>query len=542
MSRRIPSRRASKTQKCLWTDGLPHQAPDPPGILPPPILWTALALWAVCLSGCTPCSQYFRNGFKVGPNYGRPPAPVAERWIDAADQRVRSVSTDESRWWTVFNDPVVNDLVQAAYRQNLSLRQAGFRVLEARAQLGVAVGQLAPQAQENTGSYTANGVSLNVANREFTRDRWFGQWDYGFNLSWELDFWGRFRRAVEASEASLDASVEQYDDVLVTLLADVVSNYVQYRTVEQRIAYAQDNVCLQGKILELATARFRGGMTSELDVHQAQSDLSSTEALIPQLRLLRREANNRLCILLGTPPENLQQRLGNGPIPAALQGVAVGIPAELLRRRPDVRRAERLAAAQSARIGVAQADLYPQISLDGTLAYGSQEFGNLLAGNSFSGSVGPGFRWNILNYGRIINNVRGQDASFQEMVVAYQQTVLRANEEVENGLARFLEAQEEVRALANSVSEARKSVEQALAQYEGGLTDFNRVAVLQERLVQRQDQLAQAQGDVALGLVSVYRALGGGWQIRLTAPSPDAPELPAPGEEDGLPLPPDQPT
>lgn len=491
--------------------------------------WQVAWILVVCLVGLTGCSswtQYLHNGFKVGPDYGRPPAPVAQQWIDAADQRVRSVSADEELWWTVFNDPALNDLVQSAYQQNLSLREAGFRVLEARAQLGITVGQLAPQTQANTGGYSASGLSHNVANRAYTPERWFSQWDYGFNLSWELDFWGRFRRAVESSEATLDASVEQYDDVLVTLLGDVATNYVQYRTVEQRLACAQQNLRVQQKILELAAARFRGGMTSELDVHQAQSDLSSTEALISQLRVLRREANNRLCILLGSPPESLEQRLGTGPIPTAPPSVAVGIPVDLLRRRPDVRRAERLAAAQSAKIGVAQADLYPHVFINGSLGYGSQDLDNLFTGNSFNGSIGPGFQWNILNYGRILNNVRSQDASFQELVVAYQQTLLKANEEAENGLVGFLEAQQQVLALTRSVVEAQKSVEQAMAQYEGGLTDFNRVAVLQERLVQRQDQLAQAQGDIALALVRVYRALGGGWQIRLGTARADAPELP----------------
>jgi outer membrane protein TolC len=213
----------------------------------------------------------------------------------------------------------------------------------------------------------------------------------------------------------------------------------------------------------------------------------------------------------------LQDQLGTGSIPSAPSSVAVGIPAELVRRRPDVRRAEREAASQSAQIGVAEADFYPQFSISGALGWGSQDLGSLFASNSFKGSVGPQFRWHILNYGRILNNVRFQDARFQELVAAYQQALLKANEEVENGLARFLESQEETRALTESVNAAKKSVQDAMAQYKAGMTDFNRVAVLQERLVQRQEKLAQAKGAVALGLVEVYRALGGGWQIRMEA-------------------------
>ena len=307
----------------------------------------------------------------------------------------------------------------------------------------------------------------------------------------------------------------------------MAANYVQYRTVEQRIGYAEENVRVQQKILELATARFRGGQTSELDVNQAQSDLSNTESLIPRLRISLREANNRLCILLGMPPEDLQNQLGSGSIPTVSSSVAAGIPAELLYRRPDVRRAERQAAAQSAQIGVAEADFYPQVEIDGTLGWGSAHFGSLFDADSFKGSVGPGFRWHILNYGRILNNVRYQDARFQELVATYQQTLLKANEEVENGLVRFLESQEEVRALTKSVEAAKKSVEEAIAQYQGGLTDFNRVAVLQERLVQRQEEFAKAQGAIALGVIAVYRALGGGWQIRCAAPGEEVSESPS---------------
>jgi len=460
------------------------------------------------------------NGFKIGPNYCEPPAPVAETWIDADDERIGGESAADAHWWSVFDDPVLNELIESAYQQNLTLREAGFRILEARAQLGIAHGQLFPQLQTNSGAFSARGVSVNVANRSATPERWYDQWDEGFDFAWELDFWGRFRRAIEASEATLDASVAQYDDVLVTLMGDVAANYIQYRTAEQRIGYAEENVRVQRKILELARARFQGGQTSELDVHQAQSDLSSTEALIPRLRITQREANNRLCVLLGTPPEDLQNQLGTGSIPTAPPEIAVGIPAELLRRRPDVRRAERQAAAQCAQIGVAEADLYPQFILNGSLGWGAENLANLFDSASLKGSIGPGFRWHLLNYGRIVNNVRYQDARFHELVTAYQQTLLKANEEVENGLNRFLESQDETQALTTSADAASKSVTEAIAQYQGGLTDFNRVAVLQERLVQRQEQLAQAKGEIAVGLVQVYRALGGGWQIRCAPPGP----------------------
>ena len=511
------------------------------------VAWWALpGALALSICGCTTLDEYVHNGFKVGPNYKRPPAPVAQRWIDADDVRVRSESEDDSHWWTVFNDPVLSDLVLTAYRQDLTLREAGYRVLEARAQLGIAVGELFPQYQVMNGSAQSKGVSVQVANRSATPQRWFGQWDYGFALSWELDFWGRFRRAIESAEDTLDASVENYDDVLVTLIGDVASTYVQYRILEQQIAYARQNVKLQTEILGIATARFKGGQTSELDVNQAQSELSATEALIPQLEIALRQANDRLCVLLGIPPEDLRAKLGTAPIPTAPTSVAVGIPAELLRRRPDVRRAERQAAAQCALIGVAEADFYPSISLNTTFGWSSLELKDLFAHGAFRGNVGPSFQWDILNYGRILNNVRKQDAAFQALVVSYQNTALKANGEVEDGLIQFLKSQEETRYFMRSVEAEGKAVQEAIAQYKGGLVDFNRVAVISRDLVSRQEQLAQAQGDIALGLVKVYKALGGGWQIRcdggavdgtMSVPAPVQAPAPAKGGPAPAPVP-----
>jgi NodT family efflux transporter outer membrane factor (OMF) lipoprotein len=484
-----------------------------------------LGALAASACGCTSVSDYIHNGFKVGPNFKRPPAPVAEHWIDANDARVRSETEDDSHWWTVFHDPVLSDLVQFTYRQNLTLREAGFRVLQARAQLGIAKGELFPQTQVMNGGETNKGVSVNVANRVATPQRWFGQWDYGFGLSWELDFWGRFRRAIEASEDTLDASIENYDDVLVTLISDVATNYVQYRTLQQSLAYVQQNVKLQTQVLGIAKARFQGGQTSELDVNQAQANLSATELQVPQLEAQIRVAANQLCVLLGTPPEDLTAKLGAAPIPTAPDSVAVGIPGDLLRRRPDVRRAEREAAAQSAEIGIAEADFYPQISLNATWGWSAQELKDLFAHGSFRGTVGPAFQWEILNYCRILNNVRLQDAKFQELVSKYQQTALQANAEVENGLTNFLNAQKEAVYAKESVDAEVKSLKDAIVQYQNGLVDFNRVALIEEQLVNRQDQLAKVQGSVALGLIQVYKALGGGWQIRCDA-APAAPGAP----------------
>jgi NodT family efflux transporter outer membrane factor (OMF) lipoprotein len=478
------------------------------------------ALLLTC--GCTSISDYVHNGFKVGPNYERPPAPVEKTWIDGDDVRIRTESDDLSAWWKVFNDPALDSLICLAYQQNLTLREASFRVLEARAQLGIAVGNLFPQTQAMTGSYTRNAISVATANTNAITSgkRWFQQWNYGFNLAWEIDFWGRLRRAVEASEATLDASIEDYDDVLVTLLGDVATNYVQLRTFEQRIVYAKSNVEIQRETLKIVEGGFKAGTVNELDVSQARSTLEQTEADIPALEAAARLVNNQLCILLGIPPEDLHAKLGTGPIPTAPTEVAAGIPAELLRRRPDIRRAERQAAAQSALIGFTEAEFYPHISFNGTMSWSAQRIKDLIQERSVTGTLGPAFTWNILNYGRILNDVRFQDARFQELVAAYQNAVLAAQREVENGLVTFTKAQERAKLQGSSVTDAEKAVKIALAQYTAGVIDLTRVTLLQQTLVQQQDTLAQAQGDIGLGLVQVYEALGGGWQLRLTGCEP----------------------
>jgi NodT family efflux transporter outer membrane factor (OMF) lipoprotein len=486
--------------------------------------------------GCTSWREYVNNGFKVGPNYQRPPAPVAKEWIDAGDQRVRTESDDLSKWWTVFNDPVLDSLICDAYRQNLSLRVAGMRVLQAQAQFAIDVGNLLPQTQAATGGFNWNGLSQNSANNFLTFSgpssgsgvsipifkRWYGQWDQGFNLSWELDFWGRFRRAVEADSASLNASVENYDDVLVTLLGQVATNYAQMRITEQRIKYAQENVELQTETLQIVEARFKRGTVTKLDVAQATSTLEQTRATIPELRISLRLFNNQLCILLGIPPEELRAKLGPKPIPTAPVEAAIGIPADLLRRRPDVRRAERQAASQSAQIGVAESEFYPHIAINGTWEYSAEFFKDLWTSKAMAGSVGPTFTWNILNYGRILNGVRLQDAKFQELVASYQNTVLSAGQDVENGLVTFLEGQQRTKFQAASVKAAEEAVQIAVAQYKAGTVDFTRVTQLEQNLVTQQDTLAQAQGEIVTGLIQVYKALGGGWQIREHGCTPTA--------------------
>ena len=484
------------------------------------------ALQAV--AGCTSVGDYVRNGLRVGPDYRRPAAPVADDWIDSTNPRLEAGSADYRQWWTIFRDPVLDQLVELAYRQNITLQEAGFRMLEARELRAVVAGSLFPQTQDLFGELTQTQRS--AATATFRRSssaievgnvglRNFSNWRLGTSLAWELDFWGRFRRAIEAADARLNSSIENYDDVLVLLIAEVATAYVDYRTVEQRLTFARGNADIQKESARITDVRRANGwIDSEVDAPQANSNLARTLAAIKALEIARRQHANRLCVLLGMPPHDLDYLLGGSqPVPVAPENVAIGVPAELLRRRPDVRRAERLAAALNAEIGVAQANLYPRIAINGSMAFEAAQFNNLLSADAWTGTVGPAFRWNVLNYGRLLHTVRLQDARFQQQVAVYQQTVLRANEEAENAIVAFLNYHDQLKLLEESVREATEAVRVAQAKYREGERnfDFNRVFTVEQLLITQQDQLATAQGNLANSLIGLYRSLGGGWEIRL---------------------------
>src|ERR1700722_1411294 len=501
--------------------------------LPNRIIKSGLACALLLSSGCmTSPGDWVRNGFKVGPNYSPPPAPVAKDWIDANDPAVQPRQIDQ--WWHVFQDPKLDWLIDTAYKNNPNLRAVGMRVLEARAEQAIAVGNFFPQTQQATGQYS----HVNLSHNSFNNPAAIGEglppgapvpsllgndyddWSAGFNLSWEVDFWGRFRRAIESANANLDASDANYDAALVTLLADVATNYVEYRIAQQRIKIARDNVQIQDGVVALAENRFKIGTTTELDLQQARTILEQTRSTTPALQIALGKANDQLCTLIGVPPRGLGPDLGDGtalganPMANVPTWVATGIPADLLRRRPDIRSAECQVAAQSALIGVAEADLYPMFSIDGTLGWEAADFDKLFESKSFFGNISPGFQWNILNYGRIENNVRAQQAKTQELAAAYQNQVLTAAQEVQTSLRGFLCSREQVDALALSVKAAVRATEVGVGQYKGGTVDFTTVFQFQTSEVNVQDELAVAQGNVALNLINVYRALGGGWEIR----------------------------
>ncbi len=468
---------------------------------------------------------FLLSGCMVGPDFVKPDAQVEEEWLQQQESRIKSESVDFSDWWTVFNDPLLNRLIDIASQQNLDLQNAGLRILEARAQLGIAIGSQYPQGQQISGEANANQLSENAPNGAGA-DKFFYNYQLGFDAAWELDFWGRFRRGIESANASLYSTLADYDDILVSLIAEVARTYFDIRTFEQRLAVARENVELQKKSLDIAAARYEGGVADQLDVTQAKALLKQTQATIPPLEAGLRQSKNALAILLGILPTEVQDILGPpNPIPTAPIEVAVGIPAELLRRRPDIRLAEFQAAAQSAQIGIAKADLYPSFSLVGSIGLQSSDKGGLLSNNAnfsdlfTSGGItyfiGPTLQLPILNYGRLKNNVRVQDARFQQLVVNYQNTVLRAFQDVEDATVGFLRTQEQKTFLSESVEQYKLSVELSLIQYSEGLTDFQRVIDAQRNLARQQDVFASATGAVGTNLIALYKALGGGWELRL---------------------------
>jgi len=476
------------------------------------IHWIFAAAFLLPMSACT-----------IGPDFTAPIAPLADKFRDVDNRSVKSGPHEYERWWEGFRDPTLNKLIQIAYNQNLTLLSAGTRVLQARAVLGISIGVSYPQVQQGAGSVVYNRTSAatplsgpNATPSYFWTDAVAAQ------AAWELDFWGKFRRGIESADGAYLASIASYDNVLVSLLGDVTATYVGIRTTEQLIAIARANVRRQEQALSIAQAKYKGGGASELDVFQATNVLEQTRASIPLLTIQLQQGENALCVLLGVPPQSLGMVLSRsvGRIPSPPRTVVVGIPADLLRRRPDVRAAELAALAQSAQIGVALTQLYPAISITGTFggAAGTANghtLGDVVSWKGVAYAAGPSFQWNLLNYGQITNNVRLQDAKLQQLLVDYQNTVLSAQQEVDNGLVNFIQSRNQAEFLRRSVEAARGAMRIATEQYQQGGVSFTTVLTSEENLLQAENTFTAALANVPLGLTAVFRALGGGWQIRV---------------------------
>lgn len=475
-------------------------------------LAATLVLTAATLAGCM-----------VGPDFERPEAPTLGSWSQGAGLEIdkktgfttRSAAVND--WWTLFDDPVLTGLINEAYADNLELEAAGARVYQARAQLGIVRGELFPQQQQASAGYRGFEFSSNNSLVQEIRnfipiDNSFNTYSVGFDAGWEIDIWGQIRRNVQSAEANLLYQIASYDDALVTLTGDIAATYVSVRELQGLIAIARANAALQKQSLDLARVKLDGGTATRLDVDEATAAYNQTLAAIPQYEAALAQAKNALGVLVGVVPGELDKRLNTrNPLPRVPAEVAVGVPADMLRRRPDIRAAEYLAAAQSAQIGVAQADLYPAFTIGGAVAVKSSDVGNLFSKGSFDGFINPQFTWNFLNYGRIRNNVRVQDAEFQQLLLNYQNTVLSAYAEVETALVGFLKAKEQTLYLRRSVDASRRAEAEVIDQYRDGTASYDRVIDAQRSLLLSQTRLLAARADTLSNLISVYKGLAGGW-------------------------------
>ncbi len=456
-------------------------------------------------------------GCKVGPEFHKPSAPVKNDWSLANHQRMQGESARIDSWWLHFEDPILHQLIYESLAQNFTLREAGERILEARARRDVAAGNMYPQVQAANGAYSKSRLSTNTANffsfpGVFSPNINPENWSVGVAAAWELDFWGKYRRAIEAADASLNATCAAYDEARVLMLAEVAQSYIELRTLEYRIVLAQQNLDVQRRTLELASKKKEAGLGTGLDIAQAESNVGQTASVIPTLEIARRQANNTLCVLLGRPPADLCSELGmTAQIPRPPHNLAFGIPADLLRRRPDIRRAEFELASQSARIGIAESEFYPHISLTGNIGFAAEDFGKVFNSNSQNAFISPGFTWNLLNYGRIKNNVKAEEAAFRALCFAYKDSVLRAAREAENAQVAYVLGFDRADALNQAVKGAKDAVTKSESLYNTGSIDFGRVYVLQAELLLQQDELAVAEGEISQSLVQLFKALGGGW-------------------------------
>ncbi|WP_432720993.1 TolC family protein [Jeongeupia wiesaeckerbachi] len=461
----------------------------------------AIALLGVTLAGCT----------ALGPDYVRPGSPVPEDWQSSALKALPVGEKVQADWWRNLADPVLDALIDEALQRNHQVRIAGLRIIEARAQLGIADSTMYPQVQQLSGS--ALGVDHRVSGGSSSR---FMQYDAAFNMGWELDFWGRFRRGIEAADASYLARLAQYDDLQVLMAAQVAEVYVNIRTLEARLKIAQDNAAIQRRSLDITEKLFKSGNDSELDVQQAKTQYLSTVASIPPLEASLRKAQNALSILLARPPGPPPELASDtGRIPEPALGIAVDLPATALLRRPDVRVAEMQLAAQSAQIGIAETELYPSLSLLGSLGLSAS---SLATPTSTDLGIGPSLKWNVFDYGRLRNAVRVQDARYQQLIEQYQDSVLQAARDVDDSAMAYAKNIEQIALLEQGEQAARRSLDIANIQYREGMADFQRVLDAQRALFSQQERVVSNRGNVVLSLIALYKAMGGGWQSARTRP------------------------
>ncbi|MCP3866829.1 MAG: efflux transporter outer membrane subunit [Gammaproteobacteria bacterium] len=468
-----------------------------------PLRYAALLCAGLTLNACT----------TLGPDYQEPEVHWIEDWKTVLHGRPgepEELSEADLRfWWEVFDDPALNQLIERARSESPTLRIAGLRILESRAQLGIAASTLYPQQQQIGG-----GIGY-IYNKQYGGDlprdnQSFVGYQAGFNLGWELDFWGRFKRGIESADAAFFASVANQQDAQVLLSAQVADLYYAYRTTQWRIVIAEENAAIQKRSYEITDRVYKSGEKSELDLQQARTQYLATLSTIPSLQITLVQTRNALNALLGHPPGEIPELNGkNDKLPSVEPLLIKDIPAGLLLRRPDLRAAAWQVATQSAQIGIAEADFYPSITLLGSIGWS----GNTLSGTPGTGSlaIGPGVTWNVFDYGRITNNVRVQDARLQQLIEQYKSQVIQAAREIDDAAISMVKTAEQQLILDESVDAARRSLDLANARYREGYASFQRVLDAQQSLFSQAERQLVNEGSHIASIIALYKALGGGW-------------------------------
>ncbi len=451
----------------------------------------------------------FFYGCAVGPDY-KPPEVNAPASYQPNQGGITNARVQDMEWWKTFNDEKLDSLIQRAVKTNLDLRIALGRLHEARALRSASLWDLGPTINILS-SYTKEQRSKNSLTFPISQLR-TELYDAQFDASWEIDIFGGKRRAVEAATAGLAAAKEDHGDVLLSVLSEVARNYVDFRGYQYRIVILGKNVAAQSEILELTISRFKAGLTSELDVSQARAQLATTQSQLPVLVTSAKQTAYQLAVLLGQEPAALLSELsGNVPIPSVPPVVPVGLPSDLLRRRPDVRRAERQLAQATANIGVATAEFFPKISLTGSAGYQSLHGSNWFSDSSGLWSIGPSVSWRLLDFGRVKAQIKVANAQQEQALATYEQAVLIAFQDVENALVAYANEKVRFSSLTEAVAANSESLALSKDLYTKGLVDFSNVLDSERSLYDTEDQLADSRRAVTENLVSLYKALGGGW-------------------------------
>ncbi len=476
------------------------------------------------------------SGCRVGPDAVRPLGPwlqdhysSATALLPASHSRTVDLESDASSaipsgvnlacWWDDLNDPCLNQLIAEVSHENYDLSAAYFRIAEARGLTGAVQGRFFPTLDHKS-SYAHRKNSINGTQFGSPLSQPFDFYSTGFDSTWEIDLFGKIQRSMESAQAKADATKEAYAALRLTLLAEVATNYVNYRVIQARLRIAEQNEESQRSTLQLVSKRLKAGLAVPLDEAQAESNLYSTSATVPSSRQDLVKVRNRICTLVGnTPSDEMDLFLGDGPVPEFSADLSLGVPCDLLRRRPDIRQAEFTVVSACADIGVATAELYPQLSLKGDISVDSRQYTNLFASDSLTFGVGPSLRWKLLYWGSIRQNIKSREAAHQQTVAKYKQTVLNAVEEVENALVSYHNQAEREVILQQAVDATQRTVTLSQSRYESGLVTFQPVLDSQRELFKRESELIESRGAKAVSLIQAYKASGGGWAA---TPKPSA--------------------